>query len=110
MDETREKRLKIKTEVDEDSSTISVNIEDTGCGIPEESINKIFIPYYTSKQHGTGLGMPVVRNIVEKINGEIRIESEVGKGTTFTVSLPIEDCRLKAKAMPFGNDCHIDMP
>ena len=80
MDESREKRLKIKTGVDEDSSMISVHIEDTGCGIPEESLNKIFIPYYTSKQCGIGLGLPVVGNIVKKLMGRYTLKVRSGKG------------------------------
>jgi signal transduction histidine kinase len=91
MDESREKRLSIRTEVDKDSSTISVNIEDTGCGIGKDSTSKIFMPHYTSKQHGTGLGLPVVKNVVEKNKGKIYVESEVGQGTTFMVSLPLEE-------------------
>ena len=88
MDGMPEKRLKIWTEVDENASMISVYIEDTGCGIPKQAMDKIFTPYFTSKKHGTGLGLSVVKGIVERHAGKIHVESEAGKGTRFKVNLP----------------------
>ena len=75
---------------DEDGS-IWVAISDTGHGIPKEDLNKIFEPFFTTKEvgKGTGLGLSITYEIVQKHNGEITVESEVGKGTTFTVRLPI---------------------
>lgn len=89
MDGSPEKRLKVRTEIDRTASSVSVYIEDTGCGIPKESMDKIFTSYFTSKKNGTGLGLPVVKSIVEKHRGKIEVESEVGKGTRFRVMLPI---------------------
>ena len=68
-----------------------VSIGDTGCGIPPELRDKIFDPFFTTKPagEGTGLGLEIVRKIVEKHGGRITIDSEVGSGSTFTVSLPI---------------------
>jgi signal transduction histidine kinase len=68
-----------------------VSIGDTGCGIPPELRERIFDPFFTTKPagEGTGLGLEIVRKIVEKHGGNIAIESEVGRGSTFTVSLPI---------------------
>ena len=68
-----------------------VSIGDTGCGIPPELRERIFDPFFTTKPagEGTGLGLEIVRKIVEKHGGGIAIESEVGRGSTFTVSLPI---------------------
>lgn len=71
-------------------SFVEVIINDTGIGIPEENILKIFDPFFTTKDvgKGTGLGMHIAFNIIKKYNGTINVESEVGKGTTFTVRLP----------------------
>jgi len=91
MDDTPEKQLKIWTEVNEEQQKIVVHIEDTGCGIPDGVIDHIFTPYFTNKKNGTGLGLSVVKSIVESYNGAIKVESEVGKGTTFTISLPIAE-------------------
>ena len=66
-------------------------IEDTGVGIPMESLNSIFEPYFTTKPkgEGTGLGLSVVHGIVKGYNGEILVESKVGHGTVFTIFLPV---------------------
>ncbi len=71
---------------------LEVKISDNGCGIPREDLTKIFEPFYSTKgQKGTGLGLAVVWGIIEKHGGKITVESENGKGTTFTVRLPIEE-------------------
>ncbi|MEN6422502.1 MAG: ATP-binding protein [Smithella sp.] len=67
-----------------------LTISDTGCGIQENDLNKIFEPFFTRKEKGTGLGLAIVNHIVEGYNGKIQIESEVGKGTTCRVLLPVE--------------------
>ena len=71
---------------------LEVRISDTGIGIPEENLSKIFDPFFTTKPvgKGTGLGMNISYSIIEKHKGEIRVESEVGKGTTFFIGLPVE--------------------
>ena len=68
-----------------------VSIGDTGCGIPEDLRTRIFDPFFTTKPsgEGTGLGLDIVRKIVDKHGGRILVESTVGQGSTFTVSLPI---------------------
>ncbi len=72
--------------------SVHISITDTGCGIPQDKISKIFEPFYTSKEvgQGTGLGLSIAYDIVKKHNGEILITSEPGKGTTFKVTLPSE--------------------
>lgn len=67
---------------------IVVQVEDTGIGIPREELPKIFDPFYTTKEKGTGLGLAVSYNIIKKMNGTLTAESEAGKGTTFTITLP----------------------
>jgi len=67
-----------------------ISIADTGSGIPPENLEKIFDPFFTTKApgKGTGLGLHNVRAIIKKYRGELRVESEVGKGTTFIIELP----------------------
>lgn len=67
---------------------VKISIEDTGVGIPPEEKEKIFEPFYTTKENGTGLGLSIVHKIIENHKGSIRVESEVGKGSTFTIFLP----------------------
>ena len=70
---------------------IEVRIADTGQGIPTEDLSKIFEPFYTTKgQHGTGLGLAITWGIIDNHNGTINVESELGKGTTFIVHLPLQ--------------------
>ena len=71
---------------------IEISIADTGCGIPPEHLNKLFDPFFTTKQvgHGTGLGLSVTLGIVQRHGGTIRVNSEVGNGSTFTIWVPLE--------------------
>ena len=81
--------ITVKTRYEE--GRVYVSISDTGCGIPEDRLEKIFEPFYTTKEvgKGTGLGLSIAYDIVKKHNGEIRVESTVGRGTTFTVKIPV---------------------
>src|SRR5262249_56352749 len=67
---------------------VEVTVEDTGCGIPADKLDTIFDPFYTTKPHGTGLGLSVSLNIIREHGGTIDVKSEPGRGTTFTVRLP----------------------
>lgn len=71
---------------------VVLTVTDTGRGIPEENLGRVFEPFFTTKGegHGTGLGLSIVRNIVEQHRGEIDVVSEVGRGTTFAISLPCD--------------------
>jgi len=70
---------------------IEIKVSDTGCGIPPEIIDKIFDPFFTTKgQQGTGLGLAVIWGILENHEGTISVESKLGKGTTFTIHLPVQ--------------------
>jgi signal transduction histidine kinase len=68
---------------------IVVRIDDTGPGIPNDVMDKLFMPFFTTRKTGSGLGLAVTKRIVENHGGEIEVMSEVGKGTTFEVALPI---------------------
>jgi PAS domain S-box-containing protein len=70
------------------SGWISVSISDTGVGIAEEDLGKLFIPLFTTKVNGIGLGLAITHRLVERHGGKIEVKSEVGKGSTFTVRLP----------------------
>ncbi len=67
---------------------VFITIQDNGPGIPADKLKDVFRPFYTTKAEGTGLGLYITQQLVEKIHGRICVESELGKGTTFTVSLP----------------------
>jgi len=71
-------------------SMVQVSIKDTGCGIPPENLDKLFTPFFSTKEEvkGVGLGLAVSHGIIERHGGRIDVQSEVGKGSTFTVHLP----------------------
>ena len=75
-----------------DADRVAIRISDTGCGIPEENLSKIRDPFFTTKEvgTGTGLGLSIVDEIIRSHHGELLVESQVGKGSVFTVVLPIK--------------------
>jgi signal transduction histidine kinase len=75
---------------DETSNSVMIQISDTGCGISDEQKEKIFIPHFTTKSTGSGIGLSVVKQIIENHGGSIYFESVEKEGTTFTVILPLE--------------------
>lgn len=80
--------IKIKTW--NDSDWVHITVEDMGVGIPQDKRNRIFDPFFTTKEQGTGLGLSVSYQIIKDHKGDIKIESEEGKGTKVNISLPIE--------------------
>jgi len=72
---------------------IRIDVQDTGCGISKENLSKLFTPFFTTKEKGSGvgLGLAVVRGIIERHKGEIEVQSEIGKGTTFSIYLRVPD-------------------
>lgn len=73
---------------------IEIKVKDTGCGISNEDLPKIFDPFFSTKgQKGNGLGLAVIWGIIDNHNGTIKVESEVGKGTTFIIRLPLTEQR-----------------
>jgi two-component system, NtrC family, sensor kinase len=77
----------------EASSFLEVQIADTGIGIPSENLSRIFDPFFTTKEvgKGTGLGLSVSYGIVRAHGGYIEVKSEIGKGSRFTVGLPVRE-------------------
>ena len=75
----------------ETGDDVWVSVTDTGGGIAQEQINRIFEPFYTTKKKGSGLGLMIVQRIVRAHNGRIELESHVGRGTTFRVWLPLHE-------------------
>ncbi len=80
-------RLSLST--DHTDSFIEIRVADEGIGIPEDNLDKVFEPLFTTKAKGVGLGLSLAKRLVERQGGSIAVESQVGKGTTFTVKLPI---------------------
>jgi len=74
----------------EKESFLEVEIADTGCGIPEEAVDKIFDPLFTTRAKGIGLGLAVCKAIIDRHEGNIEVKSRVGKGTTFIIKLPLK--------------------
>ncbi len=79
---------KVSIGVFTESSSVVICISDNGRGIPADQIEKIFVPFYTTKHKGTGLGMTISKRIAEQHNGTLTVQSEPGKGTTVTLTLP----------------------
>jgi signal transduction histidine kinase len=80
-------RLTIKTV--KDASMLRLTAEDTGCGMPEDVRERVFSPFYTTKRHGSGLGLVIAKRIVNGHGGRLAFESEEGKGTCFHILLPL---------------------
>ncbi len=79
---------KLTVETEGSNGHIKIKVSDTGCGLLEKNKEKIFQPFYSTKEQGTGLGLSISRRIVEMHKGKISISSEEGKGSTFTVLIP----------------------
>ena len=67
---------------------VRIQVSDSGEGLTAEECGRLFTPYYTTKQHGTGLGLAIVQSVVSDHRGKISVESEPGRGATFTIDLP----------------------
>ena len=83
--------LSVELSWDADSKRTKIAVSDTGAGINKEDLVHVFDPYFTTKQSGTGLGLAIVHRVIESHDGEVRVESEPGKGTAVTILLPVSD-------------------
>lgn len=84
-------RLTIGYELDRETQHVKITFSDTGVGIPQENLGKIFTPFFTTKQigKGTGLGLAIAYGIIKMHRGSIQVKSQQGRGTTFTIDLPL---------------------
>ncbi len=73
----------------EPNSHVELCLIDTGSGMPPDMLSKVFRPFFSTKPGGTGLGLPTTRKIIEAHGGTIEVESELGRGTRFTIRLPV---------------------
>jgi two-component system, sporulation sensor kinase E len=87
----------------DNDEAVWVSVADTGGGIPQEQINRIFEPFYTTKKKGTGLGLMIVQRIVRAHNGRIELDSHVGRGTTFRLWLPLHEKKPRLLEAPPHN-------
>jgi signal transduction histidine kinase len=78
----------LRIQAAEVQNKVVISVEDNGVGIPNTVKEKLFTPLFTTKLKGQGLGLAVVKHLVDGLNGSVRVESEVGKGTKFTIELP----------------------
>ena len=88
-------RLSVRIHSDDDSG-VTIEVEDTGIGIPAENVGRIFDPFFTTHEKGTGLGLSLVHQIVDKHQGKISAQSDFGKGTRFTITLPLRGEQARA--------------
>ena len=89
----------LKTSFNAGSNSIALQIRDDGSGIPDELLPRMFEPFFTTKgSKGVGLGLAISRNIVDRHNGKIEVQSKPGQGTTFTISIPVDAQRASTSA------------
>ena len=93
--------ITLRGTLDTEKHQVRLEVEDNGPGIPSEIITSIFDPYFTTKDvgQGSGLGLAITHEIVTKHGGKISVESEMGKGTRFRISIPTEKCYLPETAV-----------
>ncbi len=93
----KEKGGTLKVSTKKTKGFIEVSFKDTGGGVSKEIMKKLFTPFFTTKARGMGMGLPICKKFVESHGGSIEVESEEGKGSTFTVKLPIQQGRMEVK-------------
>jgi two-component system NtrC family sensor kinase len=77
---------------------LEICVADTGCGIEEEDLEKIFQPFYTCKARGTGIGLALVQKIVDMHHGEVTVLSRVGDGSRFLIRIPVDQSAVVSGA------------
>jgi signal transduction histidine kinase len=82
--------LQVSTGLVSNGSEVSINFSDSGIGISAEDLPRVFEPFFTTRSNGTGLGLAITYTLVERHGGRILVESQVNRGSSFKVILPIE--------------------
>ena len=93
--------IQIRSKIENDRYILT--FKDDGIGMNEETLSRVFEPYFTTKANGTGLGMTMVYKIMKEFSGDISVKSELGTGTTFTIELPVP--QMEKKLLTFREDC-----
>lgn len=83
--------IQTESEVRDGSEVVRILVRDTGKGIPPDEVDRIFVPFHTTKTQGTGLGLAISRRLMEQHGGTIRVDSRLGEGTTFIIELPVTE-------------------
>jgi signal transduction histidine kinase len=89
---------KLRVEITAENQWVTISFEDSGKGIPEHALGKVWDPFFTTKETGSGLGLGIVRNIIQSHGGEVHITNQPGGGAVVTVTLP------ESKGNVHGND------
>jgi signal transduction histidine kinase len=86
-------RITVTAAEDKRAKQVEIMVKDTGCGIPDEHMQYLFDPFFSTKEvgYGTGLGLSVAHGIIEQHKGTLSVESRVGEGSVFTIRLPLKD-------------------
>jgi signal transduction histidine kinase len=86
-----ELHVRVSTKMKDEKRHLEINFKDSGCGIPQENLQKVFEPFFTTKEDwkSVGIGLSIAYQIIKDHNGTITVESDIGKGTTFTIRLPV---------------------
>ena len=95
--------ITIRSQLDADRKHATVEIADNGCGIPQEHISQIFEPFFTTNPAGTGLGLAVTYRIIRNHQGEIHVSSKPGKGTRFSIEIPLHESEPSGKTTRHPN-------
>ncbi|RUO39098.1 PAS domain-containing sensor histidine kinase [Aliidiomarina taiwanensis] len=80
---------RVLVQLEQQKDTLYVQVKDTGTGISKSDLEQVFMPFFTRKSHGTGLGLAVVKTVMKAHQGHIEVESKEGEGTRFTIQLPL---------------------
>jgi signal transduction histidine kinase len=84
-------KVTINSRFASDPGMVEITVYDTGKGISDEDVDRIFEPFYTTSESGTGLGLAITHGIIEQHGGTIEVESKMGQGTSFTIRLPLDN-------------------
>ena len=88
-DSTAKKELSVSVRLNKEENALVIEVRDTGCGIPQDDLDKVLDPYFTTKPEGTGLGLALAYKIIDEHNGSIQFDSIQGKGTSVSITLPV---------------------